>query len=144
MAEELVELRRRLDEIAREHLDAVGFEASSPDPREAWTAFKRFATATLPGATTVTIGYEACQASDRDRVLWLTFMRSVEVESGLGWHVGYAFTREAPDSLIGIAEQKWWSPGNSTLDAWFEQVEADAVFRQCLALDAWAWEGFSD
>ena len=66
MDEDIDELRRRLDAVAREHLVAAGFNESSPDPRLAWIAFKRFATAPLPQTNTITIGYEACQASDRD------------------------------------------------------------------------------
>lgn len=31
-----------------------------------------------------------------------------------------------------------------TLDAWFEELEATPVFRECLGLDGWTWEGFSD
>ena len=92
----------------------------------------------------ITLGYEAYQASDRDRILWLSFMSSVETESGVGWHVGYALSRPAPDALVGVAEQNWWWAERLTLEAWFAEVEANPVFRECLALDRWTWEGFSD
>jgi len=144
MDEDIDELHRRLEEIAREHLFAAGFELNSPDVRVAWTAFKAFAKVIIPSPRTITIGYEAYQAADRDRTLWLSFVRSVEAESGLGWHVGYAFSRRAPDSLIGVAEQIWWWEEQLTLDAWFKQAEAKPVFRECLALDSWTWEGFTD
>jgi hypothetical protein len=71
-------------------------------------------------------------------------MASVEAESGVGWHVGYAFSRGAPDSLVGVSDQNWWWAERRTLDEWLEEVEASAVFRECLALDGWTWEGFSD
>ena len=98
----------------------------------------------IPRPATITIGYEAYQAADRDRILWLSFVRSVEAESGLGWHAGYVFSRAAPDALIGVADRNWWWAERLTLDAWFDEVEANPVFRQCLALDSWTWEGFSD
>ena len=136
--------RSHLEEIAREHLIAAGFDVNSPDPRVAWTAFKSFARRNIPRPRTITIGYEAYQAADRDRTLWLSFMRSVEMDAGVGWHAGYLFSRSSPDSLIGVADQNWWWAERLTLDAWFEEVEANPVFRECLALDAWSWEGFSD
>jgi hypothetical protein len=104
MDKQVSELQSRLEETAREHLSTAGFDPRSPDPRVAWTAFKAFARANISRPRTITIGCEAYQAADRDRTLWLSFMRSVEAASGFGWHVGYLFSRAAPDSLIGVAE----------------------------------------
>ena len=138
------EVRQQFEQIAGEHLFAAAFDKGMPDPRVAWRAFKSFGKAIADNPRTVTIGYEAFQASDRDRVLWLTFMSSVDTESGVGWHVGYALSRPAPDFLVGVADQNWWWAERLTLDAWFDEVEANPVFRECLALDGWTWEGFSD
>lgn len=137
------ELRQRFEQIAGGHLFAAAFDTDTPDPR-VWSAFKAFTKEIVHHPRTITIGYEAYQASDRDRILWLSFMSSVETESGVGWHVGYALSRPAPDALVGVAEQNWWWAERLTLEAWFAEVEANPVFRECLALDRWTWEGFSD
>jgi hypothetical protein len=69
------ELRSHLEEIARGHLVAAGFETSSPDPRVAWTAFKAFARASISRPKTITIGYEAYQ-SGRSRSHALAVIRA--------------------------------------------------------------------
>lgn len=66
MDDPIDELHSRLEEIAREHLFAAGFDERSPDPRVAWTAFRAFAKAIIPAPKTITIGFEAYQAADRD------------------------------------------------------------------------------
>ena len=133
-----------MEHIAQEHLRGAGVDLKAPDVRAVWRAFKAFAAAPITEPRTVTIGYEATNAADRDRVLWLSFMRSVETDDGVGWHVGYVLSRPVPSSLVGIEDGKWWWAEHLTLDAWFVEVEGSAVFRQCLALDGWKWEGFSD
>jgi hypothetical protein len=138
------ELRQQFEQIAGGHLFAAAFDSNTPDPGVAWRAFKAFVREIAGHPGTVTIGYEALQAADRDRILWLTFMASIETESGVGRHVGYALSRAAPDALVGVDDKNWWWPERLTLDAWFEEVEANPVFRECLALDGWTWEGFSD
>ena len=138
------ELRDRAEEYARQFLTAAGFDFTSPSPRVAWDAFKVFAAADMPEPSTVTIGYEAYQAADRDRELWLSFVRSVESGGGLGWHVGYVLSCTAPASLVGVHDANWWWGERLSLEAWFAEVESNRVFQECLALPAWTWEGFSD
>jgi hypothetical protein len=142
--DQIAELHRDAEALARRFLLGAGFNFAAPEPRTVWQAFKEFATAPLAQPQTITIGYEAYQASDRDRVLWLSFVRSVEAGNGVGWHVGYVLSRDAPLSLVGADDRSWWWPEDSSLQAWFAGVEGRTVFRECMALDGWKWEGFSD
>ena len=138
------ELRQRAERVAQEHLRHAGVDLEAPDPRAVWRAFKAFAAAAIVEPRTITIGYEAYNAADRDRVLWLSFMRSVETDSGVGWHVGYCLSCSVPTPLVGVQDANWWWVERLTLDAWFVEVEGNAVAQQCFALDGWKWEGFSD
>ena len=90
------ELRRQVEQIAREHLSAAIFKEDTSDPSIAWGAFKAFAREIVHHPRTITIGYEAYQASDRERILWLSFMSSVETESGVGL-VSAALRRVGPE-----------------------------------------------
>jgi hypothetical protein len=138
------ELRQQAEELARHCLVNAGFDFAAPSPRTAWKAFKAFAAAPLTEPPTASIGYEAYQASDRDRVLWLSFVRNVETTDGVGWHVGYVLSCPAPSALVGVHDSNWWWPEHLTLQAWFAEVENNDVLRDCMAADGWRWEGFSD
>jgi hypothetical protein len=138
------ELRSRYEALAAASLREAGFDILTPDVRAAWTAFKAFAREPLPEASDVRPGFEAYQAADRDRVLWLSFVRSVESADGVGSHLGYVFSCPAPATLVGVHEQSWWWPERSSLEEWFREVESNPVFCACLELDTWTWQGLSD
>jgi hypothetical protein len=138
------QLWQHAEDLARQCLVRAGFDFAAPSPRTAWEAFKVFAEAPLADPPTITIGYEAYQASDRDRVLWLSFVRSVETSEGLGLHVGYVLSCSAPTALVGAHDRSWWWPEQLPLEAWFAEVENRAVWRDCMAAGGWRWEGFSD
>jgi hypothetical protein len=137
-------MRERIDERVRLALSAAKFDFARPDPRLAWQAFKAFAAENVPELTTTTIGYSAYNASDRDDVLWLSFVRTFEQHDGVGWHAGCVLTRSVPSSLRGVDDQGWWWAENLTLDAWCSEVEKNPVFRECMTLADWTWSGFSD
>jgi hypothetical protein len=137
-------LRHQAEDLARQHLSAAGFVVDAPDPRLAWRAFRTFAVAPMASPRTTAIAYEVYQESDRDRIVWLSFVRNVESSDGVGWHVGYVLSRPAPESLIGEQDHSWWWPEDGSLDDWFAEVERRATFAACMALDGWTWEGFSD
>jgi hypothetical protein len=139
-----VQLHQQAEELARQFLVRAGFDFAAPSPQTAWEAFKAFAAAPLAEPPTTAIVYEAYQEADRDRVLWLSFVRNVETADGAGWHVGYVLSCSAPSALIGVHDSKWWWPENLTLEAWFAEVENSAVLRACMAVGGWRWEGFSD
>ena len=58
--------------------------------------------------------------------------------------MGYVFSREAPGTLVGVHDQSWWWPEQVSIEQWISEIESNPVFRACLELDGWTWEGFSD
>jgi hypothetical protein len=137
-------MRERADDLVRQALNAAKFDFAWPDPRVAWEAFKAFAARDVPEFTTTTLGYSAYNASDRDAVLWLSFVRNIEQNDGVGWHSGCVLTTSVPNALRGVDDQSWWWAEYLTLDSWFAEVEKNPVFQECLSLADWKWSGFSD
>lgn len=132
------------DNLIERLLIAEEFSFTSPCPRVAWRAFKFYAAMDIPELTTVTIGYSAYHAADRDDILWLFFGRRFEDFTGCGWSSGCLFSRTIPIELAQVHNENWWWLEHLTLDKWFVEVENNLIFRQCLALEGWTWEGFSD
>ncbi|PWT83530.1 MAG: hypothetical protein C5B58_06435 [Acidobacteria bacterium] len=136
--------REIADEMMWRCLVEAGFDTARPDPRLAWSAFKRFVVQHVPRVHTVTVGYECNPLADLDEILWLSFMRRVEEPRGLGWSCGCLLSIQVPTELSGITDSYWWWSEHGTLAEWQSMVESRAVFQRCLALGPWRWEGLSE
>ena len=131
------------EKLMRNYLIQTGFDFNNPKPYLGWTSFKRFAALPVSNVKTVTIGFECINYSDRDDVLWLSFMRRFE-SPDFGWSCGCLFSTSVPDDLKDKSESLWWWDEHGTLEQWTADVEAISSFEICMNLKNWKWEGFSE
>ncbi len=132
------------DGIMRKYLTEIGFDFNHPEPLKAWKAFKLFSIEEIPTVKTIAIGFEIQQYSDRDDILWLSYMRQFEDNMGVGWSSGCLLSTKSPEELKGLSKSNWWWAEFGIIEDWFTIVEVTYIHKQCFQLKNWVWEGFSE
>ena len=112
-------------------------------PSIAWKAFKSFSIKNKQLTETSSIGIEIIQRSDCDKILWLSYMIRFEGYE-YGWSSGCLFSIASPDNLLDISSSNWWWPENEPFEKWCISVETMDLFKKCVQMNHWKWEGFSE
>lgn len=120
-----------------------GFDFKDPSPRMAWSAFIQFINTPIVGVRTTTFGVAFSQYDDRDDILWLSFMRRMEM-GGIGASCGCLMSRYVTQGFIGLQQSNWWWAEHGTVEEWIAEVEHMPAFNGLLTLSDWQWQGFSE
>ena len=130
-------------------LEERGFNFNHPNPTLAWEVFREYVQSPNDNLTTSQIGFESLHVWDCDDILWLSFVRDIEMETH-GFSVGCLMSRNVPEELTRVSESIYWSSAQEesqaelglswTLKMFFEMVEATEEFKMCMKLSGWAWK----
>ncbi len=125
-------------------LEEQGFDFKNPSPVLAWSAFTCFIRIPIDGVRTTTFGIQISQQDDRDDILWLSFMRRLDEQGGIGTSCGCLLSRPTTSEFKGIQKSNWYWPEHGPIEQWITGVEQMPAFARLLAMNGWQWQGFRE